>query len=90
MCGQHCHILVNDHAKLDLRSPFEESFYKSIDKVKMLIHGRYVQTPEFSRQCVRVIPIYDIDPLVGYVTDEFWKSVDGDFIKPIYKHGLVM
>lgn len=88
-CSKHCHILVKDHNKLDSDS-FTEIFYKSLDRVKVRIHGNYINKAEFDHECVKVISIYDEEPLIDYVTDEFWKDKDGNFIKPIYKYGLLI
>lgn len=83
-------MLINDHPKLDAARPFKEIFYDSLKQVKVKVHGDYIDKYEFDEECVKVISIYDEEPLIDYVTDEFWKDKAGNFIKPIYKYGLVI
>lgn len=89
-CNKHCHILLNDHQMLEYKRPFIDIFYECLERVKVQINGRFIDKCEFDKKCVEVISVYDEVPLIDYVTDEFWKDKNGNFIKPIYKNGLLI
>lgn len=89
-CGKHIHMIIKDNIKLDAKKPFEDTFYDSVDRVKVMINGDYIQKNEFDRACICVEPVTDQKHLIEYLTDEFWKDKDGNFIKPIDKNGLVV
>lgn len=89
-CSKHCHILIKDDPKLDATIPFEDNFYKSLERVKIIINGQCIDKPEIVKECVCIQPVDDVVPLIKYVTKEFWNDPSGDFIKMIDKHGIVV
>lgn len=89
-CGKHFHIIIKENIKLDYKKPFVDTFLDSVDRVKVMINGDYIQVNEFSRKCISIEYVTDQKPLIGYLTDEFYKDKNGNFIKPIDKYGLVV
>ena len=89
-CTKHIHIIIKDDSRLDLKKPFIDTFTESINRLKVMINDNYTSANDFSKECYDVKPIYDQKHLIGYLTDEFWKDRNGDFIKLIHNTGLVI
>ncbi len=89
-CSKHFHLIIKDNIKLDYKKPFADTFLDSVDRVKVMINGDYIQANEFSRKCFCVEYVTEQKHLIEYLTDEFYKDKNGNFIKPIDKNGLVV